>query len=168
MSLNTDTQLALINTQANSGVIQLPNTLTKPGRVITFKDSVGQFQLSSLRLLTRVGDTIDNQQGILQRNHFGWTTLASGATTTWYTIGGTQINTLITSTVNAGFVSSGTLAIPNVSSISTLFLPDKILNTSNNLSVFSTILFYSTGTTSTIVAGGARQSFGGLFLRVRA
>jgi hypothetical protein len=78
------------------------------------------------------------------------------------------MTSLVTSTVTATSITVPNFGVPMVSSISTLFLRDRILNTSNSLSVFSTMLYYSTGTTSTIVAGGARQSFGGLFLPVKA
>lgn len=167
MSLNADTNTALINTQLRSGTITLPNTITQPGRIITFKDAVGSFQVSSFTLATQGGNTLDGIFSTIQVNKLGWTTLVAGNNSTWYTVGGTQINTLITSTVNASYVSTGTLSFANISSISTIFFKDQILAASNTLSLFSTFLYYSTGTVSTIVSGGPRQSFGGLFLTVK-
>jgi hypothetical protein len=168
MSLNETTGIALINTQANSGTIQLPNSLFSAGRVITFKDTQGTFQLSSFTLTTVDAQTIDSNISTIQRNKFGWTTLVAGQDTSWYTIGGTQITSLITSTVNTGYVSTGTLVFSNVSSISTLFFRDTINPQSNTLTVTNNILSYTTGATNTLVSGGARQSFGGLFLPVKA
>ena len=167
MSLNTNTNVALINTQIRSGTITLPNTVTLPGRMITFKDITGSFQLSSLTLAAQAGNTIEGSFSTILTNRLGWTTLVANTNSRWDVIGGTQINNIVTSTVNATYVSTGTLSFANISSISTLYFKDQLYAASNTLSVFSTFLFYSTGTVSTIVAGGPRQSYGGLFLTVK-
>ena len=167
MSLDTTTGLALINTQANAGTLQLPNTYFGSGRVITFKDKQGTFQQNALTLTTTDDQTIDSTVSTIQTNRFGWTTVIAGQEGSWYTIGGTQMTSLITSTVNATYVSTGTLVLPNMSSLSTLLFVDRSNSQLNTLSMFSTVLNYSTGTTNTFVSGGARQSFGGLFLPVK-
>ena len=167
MSLDTTTGLALINTQANAGTLQLPNTYFGSGRVITFKDKQGTFQQNALTLATTDDQTIDSTVSTIQANRFGWTTVIAGQEGSWYTIGGTQMTSLITSTVNATYVSTGTLVLPNMSSLSTLLFADKINPQSNSLTLTNTVLSYTTGATTTLISGGARQSFGGLFLPVK-
>jgi hypothetical protein len=60
MSLNSNTDLALINTTNNSGSITLPIASSIPGRVITFKDNVGNFTNNNFTLICAGSDTFED------------------------------------------------------------------------------------------------------------
>ena len=114
MALNLNTELALINTNANAGTITLPSAASIVGRVINFKDSVAKFGTNALTLQTTDGDTFEDgsttkivheSNGIIQ-------IVASG--NTWYVLTGTQQNTLSVSTLQAFNVSSFAISTANL------------------------------------------------------
>ena len=121
MALNQNTELGLINTTANAGTIVLPLTSLTPGRVITFKDSVGQFGVNALTLQTSGSDTFEDGSTtkILRENNGIIQVVASG--TSWYILTGTQQDTVNVSTLQALSVSSINISTNNllVSSLNT-------------------------------------------------
>jgi hypothetical protein len=167
MSIDLNTGIVFANTQARRGALVLPNTRSIPGRVLIFKDSIGTFQQSSLALAVQPGQTID--QGLVssvQVSRFGWTTLTGGPSNSWFVTGGTNLNSIATTSTVVDFISTASFLQSNIF-LSNLFLRDQILPRSNVLYTSSSLLFYSTVITNTIVAGGYKQSFGSLVLRVR-
>jgi hypothetical protein len=162
------TGIVFANTQTRSGTLVIPDTYTLPGRVITFKDSVGTFQVSSLSLVSQPGQTIDNNlASSVQSTRFGWTTLTGGPSNSWFVTGGTVLNSITTNSTVVDYISTASLFQTNIV-VSTLVFRDQILSTNNRLTNFGSLLYYSTPTATTVVAGGYRQSFGSLFLRVRS
>jgi hypothetical protein len=110
MSLNYNTELALINTTTNSGTITLPSATTVPGRVISFKDSVGNFNNKSLTLICDGSDTFEDGTvtKVLYESFGSIQVVASG--TKWFILSGvkqnaTTISSLITSTISTYSIS---------------------------------------------------------------
>lgn len=114
MALNSNTELALINTNANSGSITLPATSISQGRVITFKDSAARFGVNALTLNTTGSDTFEDgsTSKILQENNGIIQVVASGSK--WYVLTGTQQNTLNVSTLQALNVSTISISTTNL------------------------------------------------------
>lgn len=173
MSIATNTGLLFINTQTRPGTLVIPDIYTLPGRVITFKDTVGSFQFSTLTLATQSTQVIDNQIiSSIQTTRFGWTTLTGGPNNSWFVTGGTQLNSLTTSTFTTDYLSTNRLELSNIIVSSIQFLDRRqaigISSVSSILFTSSAYLWYSTSTGSTILTGGPRLSFGTQILRVRA
>ena len=167
MSIDLNTGIVFAETQNARGTLVLPNTRSIPGRILIFKDSIGFFTQSTLTLATQPGQTIDQSQtSSIQVSRFGWTTLTGGPSNSWFVTGGTNLNSIATNSTFVDSISTGSFLQSNIQA-STLLLRDQILTTSNSLTSFGSLLYYSTLRTSTIVAGGYKQSFGSLFLRVR-
>jgi hypothetical protein len=110
MSLNYNTELALINTITNSGTITLPSATTVPGRVISFKDSVGNFNNKSLTLICDGSDTFEDGTvtKVLYESFGSIQVVASG--TKWFILSGVKqnamtISSLITSTISTYSIS---------------------------------------------------------------
>jgi len=110
MSLNYNTELALINTTTNSGTITLPSATTVPGRVISFKDSVGNFNNKSLTLICDGSDTFEDGTvtKVLYESFGSIQVVASG--TKWFILSGVKqnsmtISSLITSTISTYSIS---------------------------------------------------------------
>jgi hypothetical protein len=110
MSLNYNTELALINTTINSGTITLPSATTVPGRVISFKDSVGNFNNKSLTLICDGSDTFEDGTvtKVLYESFGSIQVVASG--TKWFILSGVKqnamtISSLITSTISTYSIS---------------------------------------------------------------
>jgi len=168
MSLNTDTGLALINTQSNQGTLTLPNTTTIPGRIITFKDSMGTFEDNPLVLATQSGDAIDLALvSSFQTSRFGWTTLVGGPGSSWYQIGGTEINSMTPSTLIASSIQTNYIITSLLYASSLTFQDLSIQFNTGTLFPSSTSLYYTTPSTTLAVAGGPRQSFGTQFVSVQ-
>jgi hypothetical protein len=158
--------MVFINTQIKGGTITLPNTASKPGRIITFKDAFASFEVSSFRLATS-NQLIDGMVSSIQVTESGWTTLTAGNTNQWYVTGGTQLNTVTTSNMYASTISVSSLSVSSFNvttlSLSDISIPSYIMT----LFPSSTSLYLSTPSTIVPVAGGPRQSFGTLFLQVK-
>ena len=110
MSLNFNTELALINTTTNSGTITLPSAITVPGRVISFKDNTGNFNNNSLTLICDGSDTFEDgtTQKVFYESFGSIQVIASG--TKWYILSGVKqnamtISSLITSTISTYSIS---------------------------------------------------------------
>jgi hypothetical protein len=110
MSLNYNTELALINTTTNSGTITLPSAITVPGRVISFKDSAGNFNNKSVTLICGGSDTFEDgtTQKVFYESFGSIQVIASG--TKWYILSGVKqnamtISSLITSTISTYSIS---------------------------------------------------------------
>lgn len=168
MSLNTNTGLALIQTQSNAGTITLPNTLSIPGRIVTFKDGLGTFQSNSFTLATQGGDAIDAYDvSSIQTSKFGWMTLVAGEASSWYVTGGTQMNTIVTSDLNASSIQAGLLLTSLVTTNAIEFQDVSIPSYVSKLYPSTGSLYYQTPSTTIAIAGGPRQSFGTQFLQVQ-
>ena len=105
MSLNSNTELALINTTTNSGTITLPSAITVPGRVISFKDSAGNFLTNNFTLICDGSDTFEDgtTQKVFNESFGSIQVVASG--TKWFILSGVKqnmmtISSLITSTIS--------------------------------------------------------------------
>ena len=110
MSLNYNTELALINTTTNSGTITLPSAITVPGRVISFKDSAGNFNNKSVTLICDSSDTFEDgtTQKVFYESFGSIQVVASG--TKWYILSGVKqnamtISSLVTSTISTYSIS---------------------------------------------------------------
>ena len=110
MSLNYNTELALINTTTNSGTITLPSAITVPGRVISFKDSAGNFNNKSVTLICDGSDTFEDgtTQKVFYESFGSIQVVASD--TKWYILSGVRqnsmtISSLITSTISTYSIS---------------------------------------------------------------
>jgi hypothetical protein len=110
MSLNYNTELALINTTTNSGTITLPSAITVPGRVISFKDNAGNFNNNSLTLICDGSDTFEDgtTQKVFYESFGSIQVVASG--TKWYILSGVKhnamtISSLVTSTISTYSIS---------------------------------------------------------------
>ena len=114
MALNLNTDLALVNTNANSGSITLPDSSVSQGRVITFKDSVAKFGVNALTLNTSGSDTFEDgtTSEVLRESNGIIQLVASG--TKWYILTGTIQNTLNVSTLQALNVSSISISTANL------------------------------------------------------
>jgi len=115
MSLNYNTELALINTTTNSGTITLPSATTVPGRVISFKDSVGNFNNKSLTLICDGSDTFEDGTvtKVLYESFGSIQVVASG--TKWYILSGVKQNAMtISSLITSTIVSYDSLSISSI------------------------------------------------------
>jgi hypothetical protein len=167
MSVSNTTGYVFIDSQTNSGALTLPNVYDTPGRVITFKDSMGTFQLSSLTLTAESNQFVDTtQESLIQTSQFGWTTLIAGTGNTWLQTSGTQINTITTSTINVNFISTPAVVLSNMLVSSIYFVDVAQPTLSTILFLSSQNLYYSTPTFAANIAGGFRQSFGTQYLSV--
>ena len=110
MSLNYNTELALINTTTNSGTITLPSAITVPGRVISFKDSIGNFNNKSVTLICDGSDTFEDgtTQKVFNESFGSIQVVASD--TKWFILSGVKqnmmtISSLITSSILTNIIS---------------------------------------------------------------
>ena len=131
MALNSNTELCLINTTINSGSITLPACVNNQGRIITFKDSIGQFGTNTLTLVCSGSDTFEDggTSKVLRESYGSIQLVASG--TKWYILNGTQVNTLQLSTLNAITISSVNLSTINTQISSLNFIDNR--NSTNTL-----------------------------------
>jgi len=162
-----NTQVIMTNTNTNPGTLILPSTFTLPGLTYTFKDQVGAFSTNSLTLTTNnANQTIDSIiTSTINTQPLGWQTFIAGNNNRWYTVGGTVINTINTSTLNTTVLRSVNISSANLF-VSSLGIIDQTLRSTTQLYVQSTFLYYSFSNQSTIISG-TRQSFGGLFTPIR-
>jgi hypothetical protein len=141
MSLNLNTELALINTSANSGTITLPLASSIPGRVVNFKDSVGKFGTNTLTLITSGSDTFEDGSTtkIIRESNGIIQLVASGSK--WYLLTGTQQNTITASTIVAIYTSTQTISTTSAT-VSTLNLLDSV-NSTFSIYEKSTFMYYN-------------------------
>jgi len=106
MSLNSNTDLALINTTNNSGSITLPIASSIPGRVITFKDNVGNFTNNNFTLICAGSDTFeDGTTSKVFNESFGFIQIVASGTK-WYILCGVKQNTMTQSTLYVSTIST--------------------------------------------------------------
>jgi len=106
MSLNSNTELALINTTNNSGSITLPIASSIPGRVITFKDNVGNFTNNNFTLICAGSDTFeDGTTSKVFNESFGFIQIVASGTK-WYILCGVKQNTMTQSTLYVSTIST--------------------------------------------------------------
>jgi len=136
--MNSNTELSLINTSANAGTVTLPLISTVPGRVISFKDTVGTFGTKTLTLNTSGSDTFeDGGTTKVLRESYGSIQLV-GNSGKWYILNGTQVNTLQLSTLNAIAISTINLSTINTK-ISSLNFIDNRVSTNTLYGVISSV-----------------------------
>ena len=109
MSLNYNTELALINTTTNSGTITLPSAITVPGRVISFKDSAGNFLTNNFTLICDGSDTFEDgtTQKVFNESFGSIQVVASG--TKWFILSGVRQNTMTISSLIVSSISTAKL-----------------------------------------------------------
>ena len=143
--MNSNTELSLTNTSANAGTITLPLISSIPGRVVSFKDTVGTYGRNNLTLQTSGSDTFeDGGTRKVLRDTYGSIQLV-GSNGKWYILNGTQVNTLQVSTLNTNAISSISISTLNTY-ISTLSFIDT--RQSTNL-LYTSIASLSTQAVST-------------------
>lgn len=99
--LSTLTGLSLIDTTNRSGAIQLPDTREEVGRVLTFKDQMNNFHVSSLTLLTNPNDTFEDGAQTMTLTYAGESiTLVAGTDDVWYQTAGQRTDALKVSTIS--------------------------------------------------------------------
>ena len=149
MSLNYNTELALINTTTNSGTITLPSAITVPGRVISFKDSAGKFLTNNFTLICDGSDTFED--GTTQKvfyESFGSIQVVASATK-WFILSGVRqnsmtISSLITSSILTYSISFSDGSFQTVSA-------DKNINSS--IIGLGTFGYLSTNTVPSTIIG---------------
>ena len=106
MSLNYNTELALINTTTNSGTITLPSAITVPGRVISFKDSAGNFLTKNFTLICDGSDTFEDgtTQKVFNESFGSIQVVASG--TKWFILSGVKQNIMTLSSLVVSTIST--------------------------------------------------------------
>jgi hypothetical protein len=150
--MNTNTELSLINTTANSGTITLPLASSIPGRVVEFKDSIGKFGTNTLTVNTSGSDTFEDggKSKILKESYGSIQLVASNGK--WYLLNGTQVNTLQLSTLNVATISSINISTSAITASSITFKDNRFstnfMNVSTSLTSTS-FLYYD----NYIVAG---------------
>jgi hypothetical protein len=159
MSVSTIASLVLANTTTNAGTITLPPVNQIAGRVITFKDSGGNFVNKALTLTCTAPDTFeDGTTTKTLRETYGTVQVAASGSK-WYIISGTQVNTLAASTIK-----TATLSTINISSatatMSTLGLTNAAGSTISMYQA-STFLYFNN-----FIVAGARVGVGQMFYPV--
>ena len=156
MSVSTIASLVLANTTTNAGTITLPPVNQIAGRVITFKDSGGNFVNKALTLTCTAPDTFeDGTTTKTLRETYGTVQVAASGSK-WFIISGTQVNTLAASTIK-----TATLSTINISSatatMSTLGLTNAAGSTISMYQA-STFLYFNN-----FIVAGARVGVGQMF-----
>jgi len=149
MSLNYNTELALINTTTNSGTITLPSAITVPGRVISFKDSAGKFLTNNFTLICDGSDTFEDgtTQKVFYESFGSIQVVASG--TKWFILSGVRqnsmtISSLITSSILTNSITFSDGSFQTVSA-------DKSINSS--IIGLGTFGYLSTNTVPSTIIG---------------
>lgn len=141
MSLNLNTDLALVTTTANAGTITLPLSLSIPGRVITFKDITQTFGKNALTLNTTSPDTFEDGGTTKVLRESGGIIQLVGTSNKWYVLAGTQQNTLNISSLLAISISTNTISSMNAS-VSTINFQNNV-NSTLSLYQTSTLLYFN-------------------------
>lgn len=156
MSLNYNTELALINTTTNSGTITLPSATTVPGRVISFKDSAGNFLTNNFTLICDGSDTFEDgtTQKVFNESFGSIQVVASG--TKWYILSGVKQNMMtISSLLTSSILSYNSLSVSSfTNSLSTSVIFTNSINAPVNINFGKSIIPFS-GNNFDIGAGGA-------------
>ena len=120
--LSTNTEVALVATQTNAGVITLPSTSQVPFRQIIFKDSFGNFPNRTLTLSTSGGEVFeDGRTTLVLRDTFGFQSLY-GVNGRWYTLGGTSLTSQTVSSLTVSTINAITANVSTTATISSLIV----------------------------------------------
>ena len=160
MSLNLNTDLVLINTTNNSGSITLPSASSIPGKVITFKDSIGNFIKNNFTLVCAGSDTFeDGTTSKLFNESFGFIQLVASGTK-WYILCGVKQNTMTLSSLNVSSISTYTIQFRD-GSIQTISADKNINSSIIGLGTFGYISSFNTISSLNISSGNiiANQAF---------
>lgn len=156
MSVSTIASLVLVNTTTNAGTITLPPAQQIPGRVITFKDSGGNFVNKALTLTCAGADTFeDGTTTKTLRETYGTVQVAASGSK-WYIISGTQVNTLSANTVKTNTLSTINIISP-IATLSSIGFTNA-QNSTINIYQASTFLYFNN-----FIVAGARVGVGQLF-----
>lgn len=115
MSLNTFTEIGMVDTRATPKTITMPLSTQIPSRVLTIKDIYGTAITSPITLQTQGADTFeDGTTSITLNNSYDSVTFYAGQPGRWYIISGTRvaaatINALSTSAINFSTLNGRTL-----------------------------------------------------------
>ena len=110
---STVTEVSMIDTRNRSGFVILPPASTIQGRLLRIKDTYGTALNSTITVRTTGIDLFENGLStMVLRNGFDNISLIAGATTTWYTMGGT---TMPTANISSAMISSLLLGFPSTS-----------------------------------------------------
>lgn len=146
----------MANTTTNAGTITLPLASQIPGRVITFKDSGGNFVNKALTLTCAGADTFeDGTTTKTLRETYGTVQVAASGTK-WYVISGTQVNTLAASTIKTAALSTINISSATAT-LSTLGLINQQGSTMTMYQA-STFLYFNN-----FIVAGARVGVGQMF-----
>lgn len=150
--ISTSTELTLLNTTTRAGVIILPSTTIIPGRILTFKDTLGTFGVNSITFSTAgVGQTLENNAiRVTYNDPFGAYTFVSGYDNKWYTIGGSRMFSANISSITSLTFTSLNISTTNITT-STLQIRDFATTSTNTLFSLSTNVFMSSPTNFFIV-----------------
>lgn len=150
--VSTQTDVYLVNTTAQSGTIVLPSTQTSQGFFLTFKDSLGTFQQSTITFQTiHSSQTFeDGSQMKTFNDTYGSYTFTSD-TNKWYIVGGSYMNSAVISSLNTNLI--------NFTNASTAQIVYNSVRLQTGLDLYSQegSLFY--GTTPANAWGGAKTAF---------
>ena len=106
MSLNSNTELGLVNTTANSGTVTLPSASVSQGRVLTFKDSAGNFLTNNFTLICDGSDKFEDEttQKVFNESFGSIQVVASG--TRWFILSGVKQNMMTVSSLLVSSIST--------------------------------------------------------------
>jgi hypothetical protein len=156
MSVSTIASLVLANTTTNAGTITLPPAQQIPGRVITFKDSGGNFVNKALTLTCSGADTFEDGTTTKTLRETYGTVQVAASSSKWFIISGTQVNTLAASTIKTAALSTINIS----SATATLSSIGLINQQGSTLSMYqaSTFLYFNN-----FIVAGARVGVGQMF-----
>jgi hypothetical protein len=144
LSVQIASELNLVNSAVQSGIISLPAVSSIPGRILTFKDRLGTFEFSTATLSTSGIDRFeDSLSSFRMNNAFGAYSFIGGTDNKWYSIGGSYMNTAAISSIVAIASVMGTVSSANAT-VSTLQFRDGVTQSTNTVFGLSTNLYYST------------------------
>ena len=121
---STFTEIGLVDTRLNPGVILLPKTTEIPYRIITLKDIYGKFATNALTLMTQTGESFeDGTTTKIFRNDGTFISLYAGtAMAKWYIMGGTQTLSQTISSLTVSTITGDGGYLRNLNAISSLTL----------------------------------------------
>lgn len=151
---STLTDVYFLNTTTRPGVVLMPSTIQNIGRFLTFKDTGGNFQRSTITFSTIQGAQTFEDNTILQtyNDQFGAYTFVANSNK-WLLVGGSRMNNAVISTVTTSTLNVRHLSTAQIFT-STITLPN-----SNNIFSRNNVLYYgSTFANGANAWGGARTA----------
>lgn len=157
VSMNPLTSLVLVDARPQAGDCHLPLSANFLGRQLTIKDQFGAAAQSSIRVHVFAPDTFDDGSSYkVIAQPYGFLTVAATPSNIWSVTGGNILNSFQASTIstfllNAETISSSLILGTFAGTLSTQTGYISTLSTFNLAArnpIFSTVLFYDTGTTT--------------------